>query len=240
MEAAGYQDLLRPLFTGRRVILAGGPVSPWTPTAALVRRLGATAVLVVGTEGRGVGPPPEDAEWIAAGKARPSMLASIRAATELLRAPPAEVAAAVETFDPDRQALVIGSFLNEAPELCGRPFLAWRRPEWLALEDKLVADAVWDRSGVPRAPSEIVPLAAPVVDLQEVSRPARPRRWHGLGRRRVRRVAWRGRVAAVGTDARRRRGRPRRAARPLPDRAGDAVPRGHPLQHPRHRASRRA
>ena len=53
---------------------------------------------------------------------------------------------------------MVGSFLNEAPTLAGRPFLAHRRAEWVALEDKTVIDAFWDRAGVDRLPSSVVPL----------------------------------------------------------------------------------
>ena len=89
------------------------------------------------------------------------MLASVRAASRLLQAPPPEVVAAVERSTPTGDALVIGSFLNEAAELCGRPFLAWRRPEWLALEDKLVADdACGTGRRCPERPSAVVPLDA--------------------------------------------------------------------------------
>lgn len=159
VDAAGYQDLLRPLFKRRRVILVGGPVAAWTQTCALVRRLGATAVLVVGTEGVGVGPMPDDATWVAAGSNEDNtVLGSIRDGAALVRSPPAEIVDAVEAFDPDRHALMVGSFLNEASELCGRPFLAWRRRAWLALEDKLLADELWDQAGVPRVGSAVVPL----------------------------------------------------------------------------------
>lgn len=159
MDAAGYQALLRPLFERRRVVLVGGPVAAWTQTCALVRGLGADAVLVVGTEGVGVGPLPEGATWVAAGSNTDNtVLGSIRAGAALVRSPPSEIVEAVEAFDPGRQALVVGSFLNEASELCGRPFLAWRRPGWLALEDKLRADDLWDQAEVPRVPSAVVPL----------------------------------------------------------------------------------
>jgi hypothetical protein len=42
--------------------------------------------------------------------------------------------------------------------LLGRPFLAYRRPAWIALDDKTEVDALWDEVGVPRAPSAVVSL----------------------------------------------------------------------------------
>jgi hypothetical protein len=158
MEAAAYQELLRPLVEGRRVVLVGGPVSAWAAPAALLRQLGAEAILVVGTEGQGAGAPPADVEWVSVGGGAPTVHESIRRAMALVRDPPQAVQDAVSSFDPEAGALTIGSFLTEVPEMLGRPFLAWRRPEWIALEDKTTVDALWDRAGVERAPSLVVAL----------------------------------------------------------------------------------
>ena len=141
MEAAAYRELLRPLVEGRHVILVGGPVSAWTAPATLLQQLGAEALLVVGTEGEGAGAPPANVQWVAAGGGAPTVHESIRRAMALLRDPPESVREAVSAFDPERAALTIGSFLTEVPDLLGRPFLAWRRPEWIALEDKTTVDA---------------------------------------------------------------------------------------------------
>lgn len=43
--------------------------------------------------------------------------------------------------------------------MCGRPIVGHRPPAWAALEDELVADALWDAAGVTRAPSIIVDAA---------------------------------------------------------------------------------
>ena len=67
---------------------------------------------------------------------------------------------AVDTFDPDRGAVVFGVFLGESPTFAGRPVVAHRRPAWLALEDKLRLADVLDRAGVTAAPSTVVPIAA--------------------------------------------------------------------------------
>ena len=84
-------------------------------------------------------------------------MAEARAGIEALHSLRPDVVEAVRAFDPQREALVLGTFLDTAPELDGRPFLAYRRPEWLALEDKTIVDAIWDRLGIRRAPSEVVP-----------------------------------------------------------------------------------
>ncbi|MPY93634.1 MAG: hypothetical protein GEV08_11400 [Acidimicrobiia bacterium] len=156
-----YRELLRPLVEGRRVVLAGGPAAAHTATAGVLRQLGAEATLVLGTEGRGTGPLPEPevAAWVATSPGPTgSVSATIHASNRLLEHPPPDILDALARFDPGREALVIGSFLNEASELDGRPFLAWRRPKWVAFEDKLIVDALWDRAGVRRAPSAVVHL----------------------------------------------------------------------------------
>ena len=77
-----------------------------------------------------------------------------------LEHPPKVIIDTVRAFDPRSEAQLIGTFLNTAKHLDGRPYLAHRRPEWVAFEDKTVVDALWDRAGVERAPSVVVPAEA--------------------------------------------------------------------------------
>jgi hypothetical protein len=153
-----FLDWLRPVFEGRKVILAGAPVAAWTPTVRTVRRLGAEAVFVLGTEGTGTGelPKVDEAEWLALDASGPTMMQAIRAGHALLADLPTPAREALDQFDPTGEALVVGFFLHELPEVAGRPSLAYRRPAWVALEDKLVADDIWDRAEVARAPAEVV------------------------------------------------------------------------------------
>jgi hypothetical protein len=149
---------VRPLFEGRKVIFAGEVAAAFAQDATLARALGASAVLVVGTGGKGVGPLPDDVElFVLEPEPVASMLDGIHRHLALIERPPAPLIDAVRAFDPDAEAQVIGTFLNTAPDLDGRPFLAYRRPAWVALEDKTVVDNVWDRAGVERAPSVVVP-----------------------------------------------------------------------------------
>ena len=151
---------LGELVAGRRVILAGGVAAGWTTNVPVLRVLGARDVLVVATDGRGAGPQP-DASCISVEPQvaeDAGVMARIRAGLAALAGPPAEIIDAVESFDPEGTALVFGIFLVETPSLYGRPFVAHRRPEWVALEDKTRIDDVLDRAGVPRAPSTVVPV----------------------------------------------------------------------------------
>lgn len=156
-----WEPPARRLIEGRPVMLVGAVATAWVAMAPLVRELGATRVLVLATEGRGVGPQPDadGVEVLATELPRSlTLMERIRAASATLRDLPPDLHDAVERFDPERTALVLGTFLNEVPEVAGRPLLAHRRPEWVALEDKTVVDALWDRAGVARRPSAVVPI----------------------------------------------------------------------------------
>ena len=144
---------------GRRVVLAGGPAAVWTAFVAPLRDLGASDILVVATDGLGAGPQP-DATTVAtdiADDVRP--MERIRITLATLADPPPAIVDAVEAFDPDGTAVVFGTFLAESPTLVGRPLVAHRRSEWVALEDKTAVDALLDYAGIVRAPSVTVDVA---------------------------------------------------------------------------------
>ena len=160
MATEYWTGLLRNVFAGRKVIVTVEVLAASTATVAAVRELGAVAVLVVATNGRGAGPipGPEDATVVMGSAVAFGALAMIRAGHEALANPSAEIRAAVEAFDPAGGALCVGGFTNQHAALLGRPFLGFRRPEWVALEDKTTCDALWDRVGVARVPSYMAPL----------------------------------------------------------------------------------
>ncbi len=160
VDAAYYLDLLRPLFKGRRVILAGMVLAGATPLVDMLRRLGADRCLVVAT-GLGTGPlpSPESTDWVFFPPYTSDVVTELREIGRHMAAPPAEVVAAIDRFDPDRRAIVVPPIITLGPvpdQMAGRP--VWgRRPEAsLPLEDKTTVDALWDRLGVRHAPSETV------------------------------------------------------------------------------------
>src|SRR5436190_5496013 len=156
-----WDGFLRPTIEGRRVILAGGPVAQWTDRVHDLRRLGADAVFVLATGSVGTGPLPSEDEctWhVLEVPDAPTLIERIRVSLNALAEPPADAAARLDEFDPGGTALVFGDFLNTTPSLGRRPFACHRRAEWLAFEDKVRVDALWDRAGVTRAPYEVVPV----------------------------------------------------------------------------------
>jgi hypothetical protein len=165
ISADHWREQLRPLFAGRKVIIKVELIVHATPMVAAVRDLGATDVFVLATSGPGTGPgPAEDQAQVLSLDARgDGLLGAIRESVRIVGALPRHARDALDRFDPDRDALVVGDFLTESPTLDGRPFLAHRRPEWLALDDKTVVDGLWDRAGIDRAPSEVVDAELPAL-----------------------------------------------------------------------------
>jgi hypothetical protein len=165
MDGAFWTDQLARWIGGRRVILTTQVAAATTPTVETLRRLGAADVFVLDTHGPGTGAIPACAGHSLGVDAHGLTLdESIHQGQEALADLPGDAVDALDAFDPTGGALVIGDFLTESPTLAGRPFVAHRRPEWLALDDKTAVDPFWDRAGVRRAPSTVVDATAAAVD----------------------------------------------------------------------------
>jgi len=179
VEAAYYQDLLRPQFQGRRVIIFAQPLAGATQLVKTIRLLGAQRCLIIAT-GEGTGPLPstEDAKWLVLDGQTADIIEEFRRMERILQHPPEEVLAAGETYDPDRQAFVITPAVALAPHqphVAGRPIWGRRSAASVALEDKVTVDAFWDDVGVRRAQSAVVPI-----ELDDLRRAGR-RLDRGLG-----------------------------------------------------------
>jgi hypothetical protein len=158
VDVRHWVDQLRPVFAGRRVIVTSQVLAAATSVVQALHRLGADDVLVVASGGPGTGELP-DAECLSleVDVSGLSLHQSIQRSHEAFADLPAWLVERLDGFDPEHRALALGDFLNELIELAGRPFLAYRRPDWVRLDDKTVVDAFWDRAGVARAPSRVVP-----------------------------------------------------------------------------------
>jgi hypothetical protein len=161
MDVDGYRELLRPLFAGRRVVLTGGAAQGHVAQVRALRDLGSDRCLVIGGRGTGPLPPEEDADVVLVDVSAPDMVAEIRTWDRLHADPPPHVVEALDRFDADGDGLLLLTPFDTAKELAGRRSWGARPPEWTALEDKTRADALCDRAGVVRPPSEVVPVALP-------------------------------------------------------------------------------
>jgi hypothetical protein len=149
---------MRETFAGRRVLIVAQRPQGFNEHVDHLRSVGADEILLLAVEGNGAGPAPDVPMFLLEPPEGLSMMEMLRHGSDVLADLPADALAALADFDPDRSAVVVTGFLNEAPEVDGRPTLAHRRPEWVALEDKTVIDRFWDDAGIARAPSEVVPL----------------------------------------------------------------------------------
>ena len=160
---------LRAVAGDRDVVIAGAVPAAWNDHADQLRAAGARSLLVVATEGRGAGTGPDVPTVVVEAPDGMGMMERLRFGLRGLESPSADVVEALDEFDPSGEAVVFGSFLNAAPALAGRPFVGYRRPEWVALEDKVIVDEFWDRAGVARLRSAVcaveeAPGIAPMID----------------------------------------------------------------------------
>jgi hypothetical protein len=155
---AAVTERLARLYAGRPVVVGPGVLAGATATVAWLRALGCP-VLVVST-GRGAGAVPRLEESRVVDIVAPdvdSVTDELRLMDRMARDLPARARAAVARFDPDRSGgWFANPFVTTDEPIDGRPVLFGRPAAFLALEDKMLADAIWDAAGVDRAPYEIV------------------------------------------------------------------------------------
>ena len=156
--SAYYNDLLRPVFSDRKFLIAG-PIA--VGLGGLARRLTGLGAerpfLIAGSEGTGALPTPEEAELHVLGLASSDILEEHRDLQHAIDNLPGELRRAIDDWDPAESA----GFIFSSPLAASRT-VAPRRPygprpaAWAALEDKVRIDAFWDAAGVERTPSRIV------------------------------------------------------------------------------------
>jgi hypothetical protein len=153
---------LRSVFGGRSVIVAGGMAVAAVKPVEHLRRLGATRFLVIASgAGTGLIPEGHDVEVVVRNvPATDDLVASFRSDERELVQPSAQVLAAVERFDPRRDAIVIAPPFLDVRSFGDRPLFGARRSEWVAIEDKTIADGWFDAIGIPRPRSQVVPADA--------------------------------------------------------------------------------
>ena len=162
VDAGYYQELFRAIFKDKRIIIVGLPLAGTADAVARFRRLGSSRCLVIASgPGTGTFPSPDDADWIVLEHRSSDVVAELHAVEGLMAKPPTEVAAAMDRYDPDRRALVLAPIVTLGPiptTMAGRQVWGARPAASLALEDKTRIDALWDRIGVARSRSAVVPL----------------------------------------------------------------------------------
>ena len=155
---------LGALYAGRPVLIGPGVLAGFTSAATMVGQAGATDVLVLPPT-RGPGPVPDE-EWIAVeAPTRGTVTEELRDHDRILRELPASVVDRIEAFDPDRRAVWCTTpFVSTDRPILGRPVTGGRPARFEALEDKILAEQVWQAAGVEHAPSRVVPADRAALD----------------------------------------------------------------------------
>ncbi len=152
---------LGDLWAGRPVVFGPFVLAGATPYVEWLREQGCP-VLVVAT-GRGAGPVPPEGHCevvMVTPPATASMTAELRAHDRLAHHLPDEARAAIDAFDPERRGIWFATpFVTTDEPIDGRPVTGGRPASFAALEDKMLADAIWDAAGVEHAPYRLVELA---------------------------------------------------------------------------------
>jgi len=124
-----YRDRLRELIGGRPMVLTGGALRRHVVRNA--RELGAARIFVLDGDRDALG------------------------ADAAARYTDLSWRAALDGFDPNRQALILGSNFQSKPRFADRRFVGARRPEWQCWEDKTQVAALWERARITLPPSGI-------------------------------------------------------------------------------------
>ena len=151
---------LGELYAGRPVLIGPGVLAGQTPVVTMMRDLGCRTLVV--STARGAGPVPAEDECVVVEVTPPataSVTEELRLHDRLARDLPEHVVAAVEAFDPERAGVWhTSAFVTTDRPILGRPVTGGRPASFLALEDKMLADAIWAAADVPSAPYRIVPV----------------------------------------------------------------------------------
>jgi hypothetical protein len=159
-DADHYRELMRPVFGGRKLIVAADVLQGAASAVPSLREVGAQRpFLLAGNVGTGPLPSAEEGEQLVLGLTpEPTVMGGIRTFEDAMGRLPPDAIAALDAYDPGREALVLGSFFTRQGTVAGRPVYGGRHESWEALEDKTVIDVLFDAAGIDRAPSEVVPL----------------------------------------------------------------------------------
>ena len=156
---ADLTERLMARYADRPAIVGPGILAARTEFVAWVREAGGTALVL--STAHGAGPKPSARDCVVVDvepPPSPSVTEELRALDHLARHLPDHAVAAIEAFDPERRGVWVGGpFVTTDEPILGRPVVSGRPAAFVALEDKMLADRIWDAAGVARAPYEIVP-----------------------------------------------------------------------------------
>lgn len=154
LDAVGVR--LGGVFSHPRWVILNGVSANTQILIDQLRQWGGSEFLVVAGE-EGVGTQPE-VETVFMPSPPGTVMEGFRRFAAKVNEPPRNVRRAVEHFDSEGSARVLGPLFAVPEYFLGRRLYGSRPSAWEELEDKTVADGIWDEAGVARAPSEVVRL----------------------------------------------------------------------------------
>ena len=155
----GVAARLAERYVGRPVLMGPGILAGYTSQVEWFRQLGCPVLVVATARGAGAVPEPGTCEVVQIVPPPAStMTDEVRQQDGMARHLPPAATAGIEAFDPDRRGVWFASpFVSNDQPIDGRPVAYGRPAAFLALEDKTLADAIWDAADVPRAAYRVVP-----------------------------------------------------------------------------------
>lgn len=159
MDYAHLEERLAAVYGGTPWIVVADAASAATPNVSRLRDWGVERILVVSAV-EGVGPQP-DADLHLTGSHGDTVMEGFRAFSRSLSSD--AVSEALARFDPAGEARVLAPPFGAESAFESRRLYGRRRPEWMALEDKMVIDSHFEAAGIATAPHAVVAVAdAPV------------------------------------------------------------------------------
>lgn len=166
MNLESINSKLTDVHRGRRWIVHADAAAAATPLVEAMRGWQAADILVLSATD-GVGEQPVGVAHLRLGvEPGTTVMDGIRGFQAALDYPSEKTMGVIDSFDPERAAWVAASAFDVGERQLGRRLYGGRSPGWAALEDKTVVDALWDRSGIRRAPREVVSI----LDAPEAAR----------------------------------------------------------------------
>ena len=165
-ERAALRRRLGAVFLGRPVICGPGPLAQLTEQVSVLAEVGAERPLLICTEdGAGAVPEESQAQVVTIETPRfASVTEELRARDRQVRDLPAPARAALDRYDPAGVGVwFAGPFVSDEP-IDGRAVLGGRPRPWTQLEDKLLAEEIWDAVGCLHAVSRIVAVERDELD----------------------------------------------------------------------------
>lgn len=152
-----FRALLERLVARHKFILAVGPLAASKIWTTQLSHVGAARPFVLAdVEGTGARPSAEQATCYVLGIEAQTSESAFREYERRLASLPDEAVAAIEKYDPDRDAAAVTNPMFAVEDVAGRSNWMARPRRWSDLEDKCVVDQVWDAARVPRAPAAVV------------------------------------------------------------------------------------